>query len=179
MGKTTESVAISREEDVPSLQHLQERFVLFFARLAQKFGMPRSLGHLYGILFAAPRPMAFDEIVTSSGLSKGAVSQGLRTLTKMKAIDSSFLPNDRRTFYEVETSVRKLVGAFLDETIKPVLEENEQELDRLTGEVNEIEELESAELELLTRRLESLKVWHEKATQLLPLLSSASMPPES
>ena len=139
--------------------------ILFFVQLAERTGLPRSLGQIYGLLFCSPIPMAFKDVVDQSGISKGSVSQGLRTLETMKAVRPVVQLDDRRTFYEAETSARKILGNLLEETVDPSLKNNTQQLTEMAGRMSEID---TEEAQLIHSRLHSLRVWHQKVNRVLP-----------
>lgn len=57
-----------------------------FADLVVLLGLPKSMGEIYGFVFAAAEPPSFADIEQKLGLSKGSVSQGLRALRELGAI---------------------------------------------------------------------------------------------
>ncbi len=154
-------------EDEVVVADAKDEVMLFFIRLSESVGLPRSLGQIYGLLFCSPEPLPFDEIVERASVSKGSVSQGLRTLESMKAVKAVIHLNDRRTFYEAETSVRKLLSAILEDKINPILQGNTDNLDQIS---DRIRDLDSGDARLIYQRLQSLRVWHSKAKRLLPWL---------
>jgi DNA-binding transcriptional regulator GbsR (MarR family) len=150
------------------LNPVEAEFVRFFVHLATFLNLPRSVGELFGYLFAAESPRPFDEIVSALGISKGSASQGLKWLAQIGAITTVYVPRDRRTFYEPETSMRKLFGSAVQESLRPRLEGN----GRLVEAIEERIAAHSSgdEAEHYRTRLSSLRNWNEKALVLLPLL---------
>jgi hypothetical protein len=61
--------------------------VVFFAEVVQAFGVPRSVGQIYGLLFATAEPLSFSDIVERLDISKGSISQGLQFLRSVGAIN--------------------------------------------------------------------------------------------
>lgn len=59
----------------------------FFAEAMQVFGVPKSVGQIYGLLYASPRPLSFSGIVERLEISKGSASQGLQFLRSLGAIN--------------------------------------------------------------------------------------------
>ncbi len=78
------------------LNPVEAEFVRFFVHLATFLNLPRSVGELFGYLFAAESPRPFDEIVSALGISKGSASQGLKWLAQIGAITTVYVPRDRR-----------------------------------------------------------------------------------
>jgi len=144
----------------------------FFVRLAQSVGLPKSIGLLYGHLFLASEPLAFEDLVEQLPLSKGSVSQGLRVLQRLRAIRPVLQADGRRSFYEAETRMRKLVGGFLNETVRPRLEQVEEELEHLSGLLPESSDAE------LRQRVDNLRRWHFKARRLLPWMVRLTSAPD-
>ena len=61
--------------------------VKFFAEVVQVFGVPKSIGQIYGLLYASPRPLSFSDIVERLEISKGSASQGLQLLRELGAVN--------------------------------------------------------------------------------------------
>jgi hypothetical protein len=61
--------------------------VELFAEVVQVFGVPPSVGQIYGLLYATPEPLSFSDIVERLGISKGSASQGLQFLRSLGAIN--------------------------------------------------------------------------------------------
>lgn len=61
----------------------------FFADVVGVLGVPRSIGQIYGLLFASPRPLSFTDITEKLDISRGSASQGLKALRDLGAIHSA------------------------------------------------------------------------------------------
>ena len=57
-----------------------------FAEVVHALGFPRSIGQIYGLLYASPDPLSFSDIVKQLEISKGSASQGLHLLRSLGAI---------------------------------------------------------------------------------------------
>lgn len=152
------------------LDPVEAEFVRFFVQMATTLNLPRSVGEIFGFLFASDEPRAFDEVVIRLGISKGSASQGLKFLNGIGAISFVYVPRDRRTFYEAETSMRKLFSSALNESVRPRLKDNA----RLVENIEETISSASADLgdkaEHYRNRNSALRNWNDKALVLLPLL---------
>lgn len=151
--------------------------IAIFVQVTQTLGVPRSLGEIYGLLFATPRPLAFQEIVDRLRLSKGSVSQGLRFLRNVGAIKPVVVAGDRREFFEPVVELRALVGGFLKERVNPQLEAWGARAELLKADDFETGEPEirpagssNPQRALLNGRLDKLKTWHKRASTVLPML---------
>lgn len=155
-----------------ALNPVETEFVRFFVQMATALSLPKSVGEIFGYLFASPGPRSFDEVVAGLGISKGSASQGLKFLVKIGAIGIAYVPGERKTFYEAESSMRKVFSGALRESVRPHLESNRgtiQEIERALAEA----ERDSGPLgDHYEKRIASLRGWNEKALQLLPVLTA-------
>jgi DNA-binding transcriptional regulator GbsR (MarR family) len=148
-----------------------ELVMAYFTRCADTIGLPRSLAQLYATLFLSESPLAFEEIVAQSGLSKASASTGLRDLERLHGVERVMVAQDRRSFYQAQLSLRRLIGAFVAETVKPGLHDG----DRLLREALVLA-TEGDHSEHFKARLNSLATWHERASKILPILSALAAP---
>lgn len=153
-----------------SLHPVESEFVGFFVHLATAVGLPRSVGEIFGLLFAAETPVPFDEVVARLGISKGSASQGLRLLVKIGAVSQTYVPRDRRTFYVAETRMRQLVSNALQESLRPHLEGNSRLVSQLDQSIEAHADALGTSADHYRSRAASLRAWNEKALVLLPLL---------
>jgi DNA-binding transcriptional regulator GbsR (MarR family) len=145
---------------------VSEKIASYFCRMAETFGLPRSVALIYHSLFVAEEPLHFGEIVENCGLSKASASTGLRLLERMRGIERVMVPSDRRTFYRAELSLRRLVTGFLEEALQPGLEAGQ----RLLDEASEVSGKKLAPH--LAKRLSSLRHWHETTSDILPAIAA-------
>lgn len=155
----------SSVEDIP-LSDIERELILFFVRIAQAFGIAKSTAEIFGLIFASPEPIAFETIVRRLNLSKSSASTGLRFLLRMNAIVTVPQPMERKTFYQPEMSMRRLITGLLSETALPHLQESSIHLDNLENLLTAQDTVDP----LLENRLAHLRNWNRKASRLLPLI---------
>ena len=149
----------------------QAECVELFSELVQVLGLPRSLGQIYGLLFASAKPLSFTDIVEQLGISKGSASQGLRALREVGAILPAIATDERREQFVPETELRKLIAGFLRGSIKPHLRSGAKRLDNFKNRHARALAAERVEGRLLLARLGKLQKWHKRAVAALPLIS--------
>ena len=66
------------------LSPLKQRFVLHFGEMGSRWGINRTVGQIYALLYAAREPINADEIAESLGFSRSNVSIGLKELESWK-----------------------------------------------------------------------------------------------
>jgi DNA-binding transcriptional regulator GbsR (MarR family) len=73
------------------------------------------MGRMWALLYTEPKPMPAAEIGEALQMSAGAVSMTLADLGKWGVVRRSWIPGDRRDFFEAETSIWKLVSRVVRE----------------------------------------------------------------
>ncbi|MGA2052694.1 MAG: transcriptional regulator [Opitutales bacterium] len=147
-----------------------EREVLdWFVDFTALLSVPASVGHIFGLLYLAGRPLPFENFVERLGISKGSVSQGLHFLRTLEAVRVVAVPGDRREFYEAEISPTRLVAGFLQKKVQPRLKASAERLARLEKSLQEpgAEAIEP----LLADRVHRLHIWNQRARQFVPVVA--------
>ena len=78
-------------------------------RLMEFWGFRRHMGRLWTILYLSPEPMTTAELSETLQLSSSAVSLSLGELVRWGAVRKTWLPGERKDFYQAESSVWKLL----------------------------------------------------------------------
>jgi DNA-binding transcriptional regulator GbsR (MarR family) len=78
-------------------------------RLMEFWGFRRHMGRLWTILYLSPEPMTTAELSEVLQLSSSAVSLSLSELVRWGAVRKTWLPGERKDFYQAESSVWKLL----------------------------------------------------------------------
>ena len=161
------SVARTDDSNKSTLLDEWESAVIdLFLNAANSFGLPKSYGQIYGVLFCRDKPLAMNEVMDLLEISKGSASQGLRALRQLGAVSSTFSAGDRKERFVAEIRLRKLVSGFLREQADPHLEKG-------VARLKQIEELlgntSSGNSQIrAVRRHEILSGWHRQMSRLLP-----------
>ena len=119
-----------------TLVEIERQVVSLFADGVRVAGLPRSVGEIYGLLFVSAEPLAMDDLVVRLNISKGSVSQGLKFLRTLGAIKEVEGPDVRRTYYEADIELKKLVGGFIREQMRPHMESGKDRLKALEAEAS-------------------------------------------
>ena len=152
------------------LEPLELEVVEFFVDGVRVLGLPRSIGEIYGLLFVSRSPLSLDDLVARLGISKGSASQGLRMLKSLGAVREA-APNgslERRTYYEPAVELKRLVGGFIREQIRPHLESGRSKVETLITSANNLAE--PSQRHFYSERLERLEQWMIKSGRVLPVL---------
>jgi HTH-type transcriptional regulator, glycine betaine synthesis regulator len=144
--------------------------VAFFAEIVQLFGIPKSVGQIYGLLYASPEPLGFTAIVECLEISKGSASQGLQLLRSLGAINEAEQKEgtNRGVLYEPELSLRQLVTGILRERIAPIAGAGADRLKHL----KQLAVQSPAHAAFYLQRVSQLTTWSKRFKTVLPLLSA-------
>lgn len=88
-----------------NLPPLTQRFVLHFGEMGSRWGINRTVGQIYALLYVAAEPMNADEIGESLGFSRSNVSMGLKELQSWNLVKLIHQPNDRREYFQAPEDV--------------------------------------------------------------------------
>ena len=149
-----------------SLGEWEEAVIDLFLNAANSFGLPKSYGQIYGLLFCRDQALALDDVMELLKISKGSASQGLRALRQLGAVSSVFEPGDRKERFVAEIRLRKLVGGFLREQADPHLDKGVSRLKQIETLLGNLDDSDS--LQRGVRRHEILLGWHRQMSRLLP-----------
>jgi DNA-binding transcriptional regulator GbsR (MarR family) len=158
------NVSSSNQKDY--LDEWEIAVIDLFLNAANSFGLPKSYGQIYGLLFCRDHSLSMDEVMKLLGISKGSASQGLRALRQLGAVSSIFEPGERKEMFVAEIRLRKLVGGFLREQADPHLDKGVGRLKQIESLVNDLEDVDARKRGV--RRHEILSGWHRQMSRLLP-----------
>ena len=86
-----------------ALSPLVRSFVSHFGEMGSRWGINRTVGQIYALIFVSPRPLNADDIGESLDFSRSNVSMGLKELQAWQLVHLRHLPGDRREYFEAPT----------------------------------------------------------------------------
>src|SRR5271163_4708414 len=116
-------------ETASPLSEFELESIDLFIRSVQVLGLPRSIGEIYGFLFAQSQPQPMEILIRRLNISVGSASQGLKFLKNIGAVKVTLTPDDRREFFTAQTELRKLVIGLIKERIQPHLDNGDARID--------------------------------------------------
>lgn len=158
------------DESNDLLDPLERQLVAFFVDGVKVLGLPRSIGEIYGLLFVSRSPLSLDDLVERLGISKGSASQGLRMLRNLGAVREAHGNGngERRTYYEPAVELKRLVGGFIREQIRPHLDSGKAKIASLAATADGVADPEHRQF--LSERIERLEQWLRSGGRVLPIL---------
>ena len=107
------------------LPPLTQRFVLHFGEMGSRWGINRTVGQIYALLYVSAKPLNADEIGEALGFSRSNVSMGLKELQSWSLARLIHQPDDRREYFrapdDVWTIFRTLAAERRKREIDPTL----------------------------------------------------------
>jgi DNA-binding transcriptional regulator GbsR (MarR family) len=132
------------------LSPLVRSFVAHFGEMGSRWGINRTVGQIYALIFVAPSALNADDIAEALEFSRSNVSMGLKELQAWRLVNLRHLSGDRREYFEaphdaweifrtlaeerrrreIEPTLSMLRNALLEE---PKTEEDRIALQRMKG----------------------------------------------
>ncbi len=141
-----------------------------FSEVVQVFGVPKSVGQIYGLLYASPVPLSFSDIVARLDISKGSASQGLQLLRTLRAAQPAKYGDNYREYFVPELGLRRLIGGILKGQIEPVVRNESVRMVRLRQLAESAGD--AAHRKFRLDRVKQLEIWRRQATLIMPVLKT-------
>ncbi|WP_119166251.1 GbsR/MarR family transcriptional regulator [Algihabitans albus] len=101
-----------------NLPPLIQTFVLHFGEMGSRWGINRTVGQIYALLFLSAEPLCADQIVEKLGFSRSNVSIGLKELQAWNLVRLKHLPDDRRDYFTTPEDLWQIVRTLVEERKK-------------------------------------------------------------
>ncbi|MFO1105719.1 MAG: GbsR/MarR family transcriptional regulator [Amaricoccus sp.] len=101
-----------------NLPPLIQSFVLHFGEMGSQWGINRTVGQIYALLYLSPDPLCADDIVEALGISRSNVSISLRELQAWNLVLLRHKPDDRRDFFATPSDVWQILRTLAEERKK-------------------------------------------------------------
>lgn len=98
-----------------NLPPLVQSFVLHFGEMGSRWGINRTVGQIYALLFVSRTPLHADDMVEQLGVSRSNVSMGLKELQAWRLVRMTHLPGDRRDYFSAPDDVWTIFKTLAEE----------------------------------------------------------------
>ncbi len=92
--------------------------MLHFGEMGSRWGINRTVGQIYALLFLSEAPLNAEQITEKLGFSRSNVSMGLKELQAWNLVRLVHLPNDRRDHFVTPDDLWEIVRTLVDERKK-------------------------------------------------------------
>ncbi|MDB5946264.1 MAG: transcriptional regulator, MarR family-like protein [Ramlibacter sp.] len=97
------------------LPPLSRQFVSHFGEMGSRWGINRTVGQFYALIFISQRPLNADDIAETLEFSRSNVSMGLKELQSWRLVRLKHLPGDRREYFDAPSDVWEIFRVLAEE----------------------------------------------------------------
>ena len=152
------------------LPPLSRQFVSHFGEMGSRWGINRTVGQIYALLFISQRALNADEIGEALEFSRSNVSMGLKELQSWRLVRMRHLPGDRREYFEAPADVWEIFRVLAEERrrreIEPTLSMLRMALLEQPG--NDAEHHAQERMREMYELIDRLMTWFDDVQKLAP-----------
>jgi DNA-binding transcriptional regulator GbsR (MarR family) len=152
------------------LPPLSRQFVAHFGEMGSRWGINRTVGQIYALLFISRRGLNADEIAEALEFSRSNVSMGLKELQSWRLVRLRHLPGDRREYFEAPDDVWEIFRVLAEERrrreIEPTLSMLRMAL--LEQPANEDDRHAQERMRQMHELIDRLMTWFDDVQKLAP-----------
>lgn len=100
------------QDQLPSLNR---EFIAHFGEMGSKWGINRTVGQIYALLYISPQALNADEIAETLAVSRSNVSMGLKELQAWRLVRLRHQPGDRREYFQAPDDVWEIFRVLAEE----------------------------------------------------------------
>lgn len=97
------------------LSPLVRSFVSHFGEMGSRWGINRTVGQIYALIFVSPQPLNADDIAERLEFSRSNVSMGLKELQSWRLVNLRHLPGDRREYFDAPSDAWEIFRTLAEE----------------------------------------------------------------
>lgn len=98
-----------------TMSPLVRGFVSHFGEMGSRWGINRTVGQIYALIYMSPRPLNADDIAEALEFSRSNVSMGLKELQSWRLVRMKHLPGDRREYFEAPSDAWEIFRTLAEE----------------------------------------------------------------
>jgi DNA-binding transcriptional regulator GbsR (MarR family) len=152
------------------LPPLSRQFVAHFGEVGSRWGINRTVGQIYALIFISQRALNADEISEALEFSRSNVSMGLKELQAWRLVRLRHLPGDRREYFEAPEDVWEIFRVLAEERrrreVEPTLSMLRMAL--LEEPSNDADRYAQARMRQMHELIDRLMTWFDDVQKLAP-----------
>lgn len=154
------------------LDTVREEVIESIERSAEVYGLSRSAGRVFGVLYFASEPLSIPELVDETGYAKSTISNVTRQLTRIGMIRRrSSEGGGRRVTFAPETDLWFVIQDVIRQYVSREMEVTQRTLDQA---LQEAESIDTDEALADRERIQELSDTYGELQQLLELMMEHS-----
>jgi DNA-binding transcriptional regulator GbsR (MarR family) len=146
----------------------RERIIESMEQSAEVYGLSRSAGRIYGVLYFSGEPLSIPELVDETGYAKSTISNVTRTLTRIGLIHRrSSEGGGRRVQYTAEQEIWFILQDVFQQYVQREIQTTLRTIQRAQAQLPDDGDPE-------TRQIEALRETYEDLEEIVTLASEFS-----
>ncbi|MBB4842173.1 DNA-binding transcriptional regulator GbsR (MarR family) [Paucibacter oligotrophus] len=98
-----------------TMSPLVRSFVAHFGEMGSRWGINRTVGQIYALIYVSPQALNADEMAEALEFSRSNVSMGLKELQAWRLVKLRHLPGDRREYFEAPADAWEIFRTLAEE----------------------------------------------------------------
>lgn len=153
-----------------NLPPLNRQFVSHFGEMGSRWGINRTVGQIYALIFISPHALNADDIAEALEFSRSNVSMGLKELQSWRLVKLRHQPGDRREYFEAPADVWDIFRVLAEERrrreIEPTLSMLRMAL--LEAPTSDAERHAQERMKEMHELIDRLMTWFDDVQKLAP-----------
>ena len=153
-----------------NLPPLNRQFVSHFGEMGSRWGINRTVGQIYALIFISPHALNADDIAEALEFSRSNVSMGLKELQSWRLVKLRHQPGDRREYFEAPADVWEIFRVLAEERrrreIEPTLSMLRMAL--LEAPTSDAERHAQERMKEMHELIDRLMTWFDDVQKLTP-----------
>ena len=146
------------------------QFVSHFGEMGSRWGINRTVGQIYALIFISPHALNADDIAEALEFSRSNVSMGLKELQSWRLVKLRHQPGDRREYFEAPADVWEIFRELAEERrrreIEPTLSMLRMAL--LEAPTSDAERHAQERMKEMHELIDRLMTWFDDVQKLAP-----------
>ena len=148
------------------LKAFEQEFVLHFGEMGSRWGINRTVGQIYAVLFLSEKPMNAEQITEALGVSRSNTSMGLKELQAWNLVRQSHVPDDRRDYFTTPGDLWEIVRTLVAERRKREIDPTLTKLRELEMQGADGDPYAEARVSELRELIEMMTTFHDEMNRL-------------
>ena len=145
---------------------LHQEFVLHFGEMGSRWGINRTVGQIYALLFLSADALNADQITEALGISRSNTSMGLKELQAWRLVRLKHVPGDRKDHFTTPDDLWEIVRILIDERKKREIDPTLSKLRALEMQGTAGDDYSEARISELREMIEMMTGFYEDMARL-------------
>lgn len=145
-------------------------FISHFGEMGSRWGINRTVGQIYALLYITPEPLCADDIGETLLFSRSNVSMGIKELNSWKLLRMRHYPGDRKEYYTVLEDIWEIVRTLIEQRkqreIDPTLSMLRDTILQMENPTEYQEKYASEKMHEMHDLIEMLTMWYDDISKM-------------